>query len=72
MSKNKSATQASPATPAPAVTDPLAKYSGLTTKSAKIRAMFGDGMTRSQIAKALNIRYQHVRNVLTQPVKRPA
>jgi DNA invertase Pin-like site-specific DNA recombinase len=51
---------------------PTAKYDGLPTTSAKIRAMTADGMTRSQIAKALNIRYQHVRNVLQAPTKRPA
>ncbi|MDX2143393.1 MAG: AbrB/MazE/SpoVT family DNA-binding domain-containing protein [Rhodospirillaceae bacterium] len=39
---------------------------GLSTKSAKIRALDGAGYTRSQIAKFLGIRYQHVRNVLIQ------
>lgn len=52
------------------IIDPFAKYAALSTKSAKIRAMYSDGMSRSQIAKALNIRYQHVRNVLTQPLKK--
>lgn len=46
------------------VTDKYAQY---TTKSAKIRAMAADGMKRSVIAKTLDIRYQHVRNVLTAP-----
>jgi hypothetical protein len=46
------------------------KYVGLPTKSAKIRAMSSDGMTKSQIAKALDIRYQFVRNVLIVPLKR--
>jgi hypothetical protein len=32
--------------------------------SAKIRELHALGMSRSQIAKALNKRYQHVRNVL--------
>lgn len=40
------------------------------TKSAAIRAMDQEGMTRSEIAKRLDIRYQHVRNVLITPIKR--
>ncbi len=39
---------------------------GLTTKSDKIRALFLEGYSRSEIAKYLDIRYQHVRNVLVQ------
>lgn len=39
----------------------------LATKSAKIRALDAAGYSRSEIAKFLNIRYQHVRNVLVQP-----
>jgi hypothetical protein len=39
-------------------------------KSNAIRAMSAQGMTRAQIAKALNIRYQHVNNVLHQVLKR--
>jgi len=46
------------------------KYDDLPTKSAKIRAMAADGWSRSNTAKALNIRYQHVRNVLVTPLKR--
>jgi len=46
------------------------KYDGLPTKSAKIRAMTADGFSRSQVANALGIRYQHVRNVLVTPLKR--
>lgn len=45
-------------------------YPDLPTKSAKIRAMDNDGLTRSEIAKALDIRYQHVRNVLITPLKK--
>lgn len=41
----------------------------LPTKSAKIRALNKAGRTRSEIAKILGIRYQHVRNVLIQPLK---
>lgn len=45
------------------------KAMNLTTKSAKIRALAAEGLTRSQIADAMKVRYQHVRNVLIQPVK---
>lgn len=38
----------------------------LQTKSAKIRALAKAGVSRAEIARYLNIRYQHVRNVLTQ------
>lgn len=48
-----------------------AKYDHLTTKSGKIRAMSADGMSRGEISRALNIRYQHVRNVLVTPLKKP-
>lgn len=37
---------------------------GLPTKSAKIRALDDAGYERTEIAKFLDIRYQHVRNVL--------
>ena len=40
--------------------------SGLTTKADKIRALFRAGYSRSEIAECLDIRYQHVRNVLVQ------
>ena len=43
---------------------------GLKTKSAVIRYLDSEGHSRSAIAKFLNIRYQHVRNVLTQPLKK--
>lgn len=39
---------------------------GMTTKSAKIRALHAAGYARAQIAEYLEIRYQHVRNVLVQ------
>ena len=38
----------------------------LPTKSAKIRALDAMGVARADIARFLDIRYQHVRNVLTQ------
>lgn len=40
------------------------------TKSAVIRYLSGTGMSRSDIAKTLGIRYQHVRNVLLTPLKK--
>lgn len=49
----------------------MTKYNKLPTKSAKIRAMTADGISRSDIAKSLEIRYQHVRNVLETNLKRP-
>jgi bifunctional DNA-binding transcriptional regulator/antitoxin component of YhaV-PrlF toxin-antitoxin module len=39
---------------------------GLKTKSAKIRALAREGYSRADIARFLEIRYQHVRNVLVQ------
>jgi hypothetical protein len=41
------------------------------TKSAAIRKLSADGKTRGEIAKMLDIKYQHVRNVLITPVKNP-
>jgi hypothetical protein len=38
--------------------------------SEKIRKLSALGVTRPEISKILNIRYQHVRNVLITPVKR--
>lgn len=40
---------------------------GLTTKSAKIRALDRAGYSRFEIARCLGLRDQHVRNVLAQP-----
>lgn len=40
---------------------------GFMTKSAKIRVLDKLGATRSEIANYLQIRYQHVRNVLISP-----
>lgn len=42
----------------------------LKTKSAKIRWLASQGYKNGQIADYLGIRYQHVRNVLTTPLKR--
>lgn len=40
------------------------------TKSAIIRLLHAEGMSRGSIAKKLGIRYQHVRNVLITPIKK--
>ncbi len=47
------------------------EYDNLPTKSAKIRYLNAQGWKRGDIAKHLDIRYQHVRNVLVMPVKNP-
>ena len=44
---------------------------GLPTKSAKIRALDREGYERSEIARHLGIRYQHVRNVLVRSRPEP-
>jgi hypothetical protein len=41
----------------------------LTTVSSKIRYLHNLGWKRSAIAKKLNKRYQHIRNVLLTPLK---
>lgn len=40
------------------------------TKSSVIRYLAASGMKRGAIAKLLDIRYQHVRNVLVKELKR--
>lgn len=45
------------------------KFYGNWSKA--IRALAIQGVSRSEIAKRLNKRPQHVRNVLTTPLKRP-
>lgn len=47
----------------------LAHYNSLTTKSSKIRYLHSLGWSKSRIAKHLGVIYQHVRNVLTTPLK---
>jgi hypothetical protein len=42
----------------------------LPTTSAKIRYLDSLGIKRGQIAKIVDRRYQHVRNVLITPLKR--
>lgn len=43
---------------------------GLTTTSSKIRSLLAEGYSRSEVAKYLDIRYQHVRNVQLMPIKK--
>lgn len=53
----------------PRTVDPAAMEkitAGMTTKSEKIRALAKAGYARAEIARFLDIRYQHVRNVLVQ------
>jgi 3-methyladenine DNA glycosylase/8-oxoguanine DNA glycosylase len=50
--------------------DDLIKTFGNGRKSTTIRYLSTVGFSRSQIAKMLNIRYQHVRNTLTEPMKK--
>ena len=40
------------------------------SKSAAIRRLNEQGYSRGQIAKMLDIKYQHVRNVLITPIKK--
>lgn len=47
-----------------------AQLAEITTVSGQIRFLASQGMSRGDIAKKLNKRYQHVRNVLTQPLKK--
>lgn len=47
--------------------DVLSQYK---TKSEAIRDLSSKGHSRSEIAKMLGIRYQHVRNVLVQQLKK--
>ena len=42
----------------------------LTTTSSKIRYLLSEGKKRGEVAKILEIRYQHVRNVELQPLKK--
>lgn len=47
--------------------DLIAKFGN---KSKAIRGLTAEGKSRSEVAKLLNIRYQHVRNVLITPIKK--
>jgi hypothetical protein len=50
--------------------DLQAQLAELPTTSARIRYLHANGMSKGDISRALNIRYQHVRNVLLQPLKK--
>lgn len=52
-------------------TDLQSQLSSLPTVSSRIRYLNSIGTKRTEIALILNIRYQHVRNVLTQILKTP-
>lgn len=52
--------------------DQQAIIDGSTTKSFKIRALLASGLKRGEVAKALNIRYQFVRNVEITPLAKKA
>ncbi len=47
-----------------------AKLDACTTTAAKIRLLDAEKMAKGDIARALNIRYQWVRNVLNTPLKK--
>jgi hypothetical protein len=47
------------------------ELSAIQTVSGKIRFLNSKNLSRGEISKILNIRYQHVRNVLITPVKNP-
>jgi hypothetical protein len=47
-----------------------AELEKLSTTSGKIRYLDSIGWTRGAIAKKLDKRYQHVRNVLITPIKK--
>jgi uncharacterized protein YoaH (UPF0181 family) len=44
--------------------------SKLGSKSAVIRKLHADGMSTGDISRFMEIRFQHVRNVLTNPLKK--
>jgi len=50
--------------------DDTMRLKGLKTKSAMIRHLWGEGYTRSAIAKFIGCKYQMVRNILVQVPKR--
>ena len=76
-SNNQRKTQTSNETPnqnetATPKADPIDKIlAELSTTSGKVRYLDSIGWPRGQISKKLDIRYQHVRNVLITPVKAP-
>jgi hypothetical protein len=69
MSKSKTNTK-TVNTVEPTVNNYEDELKNITTKSGKIRFLSSKGVERGSIAKMLNIRYQHVRNVLVTPLKK--
>ena len=49
--------------------DLQSKLDACATTSAKIRLLDAEGLSRGDISRALDIRYQWVRNVLITPLK---
>lgn len=47
-----------------------AELATCSSKSNKIRMLLANGWTRGEVAKRLEIRYQHVRNVELTPLKK--
>lgn len=66
------ATQANKKATAAVTTDIDAELAKIETVSGKIRYLSSTGMKTGDIARKLEKRYQHVRNVLTQPLKKTA
>lgn len=50
--------------------DIMTEMNELPTTSSKIRFLDSKGIARKEIARILNKRYQHVRNVLITPIKK--
>ena len=69
MAKNQTIETAE--VPATVKTIDQVDLSGCANTSAKIRLLSSEGFSNGQIAKFLDKRYQHVRNVLITPVKNP-
>lgn len=67
---NKETTQQVETTEVPFDAEAFIKEKGGVSKA--IRFLDSEGMERGAIAKKLNKRYQHVRNVLNQPLKKSA
>jgi transposase len=58
------------ATEARLETTATAMVAKLGSKSAVIRKLHADGMSTGDISRFMDIRFQHVRNVLTNPLKK--
>lgn len=66
MTKNNEVTKIEPKVEIKKIEIP----SSITTVSGKIRYLHDQGLKRGEIAKQLDKRYQHVRNVLITPLKK--